>query len=100
MSESIARFYAEQRFSVAWTKSQIADDAKRVVTKGWPSTPPLVDSDAAVATFAERSAEHNPVIVLRPSKLIGLDCDTPEGFEHIARLGLPATLTAQSSRTV
>jgi Bifunctional DNA primase/polymerase, N-terminal len=70
---------------------------KRVLTTGWPTTPPLVDGDAAVATFAARLPGQNPAIVLRTSKLIGLDCDTPEGLEQITRLRLPQTLTAQSS---
>jgi hypothetical protein len=52
VSERLARWYGEQRLAIAWTASKHGDDAKRVLTKGWPTTAPLADGDAGVAAFS------------------------------------------------
>jgi Bifunctional DNA primase/polymerase, N-terminal len=48
---------------------------------------------------ANRGLARNPVIVLRPSRLIGLECDTPADFDRLERLRLPVTVTVRSSET-
>jgi hypothetical protein len=95
--DCLARFYGENRFAIAWTAGKEGENAKRVLTRGWPTTAPLVSAEDGVAEFAAREEHSNPAIVLRPSNLIGIDCDTAEGLEELQRLGLPKTLTARSS---
>src|SRR5829696_8250209 len=87
--DQIARFYGENRFEIAWTVGKDGDDAKRVLTRGWPTTAPYVSAQGAVAEFAAHEEHSNPAIVLRPSNLIGIDCDTAEGLMELDKLALP-----------
>ena len=94
----LGRFYGEQRFAIAWTNTNRADrgDPKKVTTPGWQHTRPLAGGDAGEAIFG-RGLVCNPAIVLRPSGLIGIECDGEQDLADIEALGLPPTLTERSS---
>jgi len=94
----LGRWYGEQRFAIAWTTTNRPDrgDPKKVTTKGWQHTQPLADGDHGEAMFG-RGLTCNPAIVLRPSGLIGVECDGEEDLARVEALGLPATLTERSS---
>jgi hypothetical protein len=96
--ERYGRCYGANHLAVAFTSGIAADAAKRVTTTGWHTTLPLPDGDFGAALIANRGRAHNPVIVLRPSGLIGVECDTPADLERIERLQLPATATVRSSK--
>jgi hypothetical protein len=91
------RFYGQERFAVAFTETTEGDDAKRVVTKGWDRSAPLATGDFGAGLIGNRGKQRNVAIVLRPSNLIVLECDTEEDLVRIAALNLPETLTVQSS---
>lgn len=91
------RFYGQERLAVAFTAGVEGDAAKRVLTKGWDKTAPLADGDFGAAYVAGRGATKNPVVVLRPSNLIVLECDSEEDLVRIQELGLPETITVRSS---
>jgi hypothetical protein len=95
--ERYGRAYGANRLAVAFTQSTTGDpQAKRCVTTGWQTTPPLADANHG-AGMLRRGLTRNPVIVLRPSGLIGLECDSPDDLARIERLALPATVTVRSS---
>jgi hypothetical protein len=99
--ERYGRLYGELRLAIAWTMTNVASDPddkrpKTVTTKGWQHTRPLSDGGFGAGVFA-RGLKHNPVVVLRPSGLIGIECDTEEGLARIDALGLPETVTVCSS---
>lgn len=95
--ESYGRFYGEEHFAVAFTAGTEGDAAKRITTKGWDTTKPLAGGDFAAGLIAERGLTRNVAIVLRPSNLIVLECDTEDDLMRIEKLGLPQTLTVRSS---
>ena len=95
--EEYGRFYGEEHLAVAFTASTSGDDAKRVMTKGWDKTAPLADGDWGAAYVSGKGVTKNPVVVLRPSNLIVLECDSAEDLERIQALGLPETITVRSS---
>lgn len=95
--ERYGRFYGRERFAVAFTASVTGDDAKRVTTKGWDRAAPLADGNFGAALIRGRGQNRNIAIVLRPSNLIVLECDTPPDLERIGSLDLPDTITVQSS---
>lgn len=97
----LGRWYGEQRLAVAWTitnKAAAPDDPrpKQVMTRAWQHTRPLATGDAGAAVFG-RGLTSNPALVLRPSNLVGFECDGREDLAAIEELGLPATITVQSS---
>jgi hypothetical protein len=99
-SEQLAaygRFYGGEHFAVAFTASTGGDDAKRVITAGWDKTKPLADGDFAAGLIAKRGQERNIAIVLRPSNLVVIECDSEEDLTRIENLDLPVTLTVRSS---
>lgn len=96
--QEYGRFYGEQHFAVAFTSTTEGDEAKRVTTRGWDKTAPLADGPFGSALLAGRGDKRNPAIVLRPSNLIVLECDTEEDLIRIEQLGLPVTLTVRSSK--
>lgn len=91
------RWYGQQHFAVAFTSATEGDDAKRVTQRGWDKTIPLADGDYGEALVVGRGQTKNPVIVVRPSNLIILECDTEIDLANIAQLGLPETVTVVSS---
>jgi hypothetical protein len=95
----LGRWYGEQRLSIAWTDTNRPDrgDPKKVTIRGWQHTKPLTGGDAGEATFG-RGINCNPAIVLRPSGLVGVECDGEEDLARVESLGLPPTVTEQSSR--
>lgn len=92
------RFYGEQRFAVAFTASTVGEDAKRVTTREWDKTVPLADGAYGESYVAGRGVQKNPAIVLRPSNLVVLECDTEEDLVRIESLDLPETITVRSSK--
>jgi Bifunctional DNA primase/polymerase, N-terminal len=96
--EAYGRFCGERRFAICWTKTNRADrgDPKKVTTEGWQFTRPLAGGDVGVTAFG-RAITCNPAINLRTSRLIGIESDGAEELAQIKALGLPATLTEQSS---
>lgn len=92
------RFYGAERLAIAFTASNHGEDAKRVTTKGWDKTAPLSTPEQAAAYLAGRGQTRNPVIVLRPSNLIIIECDSEEDLVAIQDLDLPKTITVQSSQ--
>ena len=91
------RWYGEERFAIAFTSSVTGDDAKRVTTAGWDKTAPLATPDFGAALLTGRGLTRNPVVVLRPSNLIVLECDTEADLASIQALKLPSTITVRSS---
>jgi hypothetical protein len=92
------RFYGEHRFAIAWTSTNRADrgNPKSVTTQGWQFTKPLANADIGASVFG-RGITRNPALVLRPSGLIGVECDGDEDLARVKALGLPPTLTERSS---
>lgn len=97
--ERMGRGYAREGLAVVWTVTNTGggDDMKEVRGAAWQTTRPLANGDWAAGTFKERGKTHNPGVTARTSNLIVFDVDTEEGLAEIARLGLPATWTVQSS---
>ena len=95
--ETYGRWYGAERLAIAFTSSTTGDDAKRVVTSGWDRTPPLSSGDFGAAFVKGRGATRNPVVVLRPSNLVVVECDTEGDLAAIQALKLPPTITVVSS---
>lgn len=95
--ERYGRWFGEQRFAVAFTSTIEGEAAKKVTTNGWDKTQPLADGDFGASFVSGRGETRNPAIVLRPSNLIVLECDTEDDLLRIEALGLPATVTVRSS---
>jgi hypothetical protein len=91
------RFYGEERFAVAFTASVDGERAKRVTTAGWDKTKPLPNGEFAAGLIGKRGLSHNVAIVLRPSNLVVIECDSEPDLVRIESLGLPQTLTVRSS---
>jgi DNA-binding transcriptional ArsR family regulator len=95
--ERYGRMYGELGLAIAFTSSTTGEGAKRC-GKSWNETSPLPDGDFGASLLKGRGERRNPAVVLRRSNLVGLECDTIEGLEQIQALGLPATVTVQSSK--
>lgn len=91
------RFYGEEHLAVTFTAGLAGEHAKRVVSKGWDKTQPLSDGDYGEAYVSGRGLTKNPAVVLRPSNLIVLECDTEGDLVRIQGLSLPSTVTVRSS---
>ena len=89
--------YGDLGLAIAFTSGIDGVAAKRCTTKGWQHTEPLADAEAGERVLARRGRRANPVVVLKQSGLIGVECDTRERLEQIESLDLPATVTVQSS---
>jgi len=96
--EAYGRFYGQERFAVTFTATIEGDDAKRVTTKQWDQTKPLATADYAAGLISQRGQTRNVAIVLRPSNLVVLECDTEDDLLRIQELNLPVTLTVRSSK--
>jgi hypothetical protein len=83
---------------VTFTAGIEGENAKRVIQKGWDKTVPLADGNYGAAYVAGRGATKNPAVVLRPSNLIVLECDSEDDLVRIQNLGLPETITVRSSQ--
>jgi hypothetical protein len=95
--ESYGRFYGDEHFAIAFTAGTEGENAKRVVTAGWDKSKPLATGDYGAGLIAERGQERNIAIVLRPSNLVVLECDSEQDLVAIRDLSLPETLTVRSS---
>jgi hypothetical protein len=94
--ERYGQDYGNLGLAVAFTRSIEGEDAKRC-TSEWDKTIPLADGPYGAGLLKNRGLTRNPAVVLRASNLIGIECDTIDGFEEIAALGLPKTVTVLSS---
>jgi hypothetical protein len=92
------RFYGEQHFAVTFTASTTGDDAKRVTLKEWDKTAPLADGGFGAGLIGQRGKSRNIAIVLRPSHLVVMECDSEEDLARLDALELPATVTVRSSQ--
>lgn len=93
-----ASFYTRHKLAIVWTDGKTDAAAKRVTRQGWPETPPLVgELNHLSGQLAERAKTRNPAVVLRPSGLVGIDCDDEPGLATFTALGLPETFAVQSS---
>lgn len=90
-------FYGDEHFAIAFTAGIAGDKAKRVTTAAWDKTPPLAGGDFGAGLLSQRGLQRNPVVVLRPSNLIVLECDSEPDLVAIQALELPITLTVRSS---
>ncbi len=95
--EQYGRFYGNEHFALAFTAGTTGLDAKRVTSKGWDQTSPVATGDFGAALLKGRGDKHNVAVVLRPSNLIVIECDSEDDLIAIEELDLPATLTVQSS---
>jgi Bifunctional DNA primase/polymerase, N-terminal len=95
--ERYGRLYGELHLAIAFTAAIEGEDAKRVIAQGWDRTPPLPDPGFGAGLLRTRGERRNPAVVLRPSRLIGIECDTPERLQELMALELPSTVTVQSS---
>ncbi len=95
--ERLGRFYGDEHLAIAFTAASQGDDAKRVTTRGWDKTRPLADGDFGASYLAGRAGAANPVVVLRPSNLIVLECDTEQDLVAVQDMLLPTTITVRSS---
>lgn len=96
------RVYGDLHLAIAWTLTNKASDAederpKKVGTTGWQHTTPLRDGDVGTTIFG-RGLTNNPAVVLRPSELLAIECDTEDGLARVAALDLPPTVTVCSSK--
>ena len=95
------RAYGELHLAVAFTAGMEGDNAKRVTSQGWDRTERLPDGAFGAALLAGRGLKRNPAVVLRPSGLIGVDIDGPEGVAHLRRIvpeGMPRTVTVETGK--
>jgi KaiC/GvpD/RAD55 family RecA-like ATPase len=97
----IGRWSGEQHLATGWTVTNRAagpDDLrpKQVTTKAWQHKRPLADGNAGETEFG-RGITQNPAVILRPSGLVGLECDSEEDLAAIEALKLPRTITVRSS---
>jgi hypothetical protein len=80
--------------------TQCIDPAKgdpKKCTESWDRTSPLPDGPFGAALLTGRGMNRNPVVVLKPSGLIGVECDGAGALEQVLALDLPDTVTVQSS---
>jgi hypothetical protein len=97
--EVCARQYALNRLAITWTAG-IEGDAARAVRTSWSHIPQLPSADGgafAAGLFAGRGLTRNPAIVARASRLVIVECDTPQGLAEVEALELPWTWTVRSS---
>jgi hypothetical protein len=100
--ERLGAFYGAQHFALVFTETNRArhpDDErpKRVTTSAWQTTQPLPHAARGVALLTSRGQHMNPAITLRTSGLVGIECDGEEDLARVRELGLPRTLTEQTS---
>jgi hypothetical protein len=95
--EQYGHFYGEEHFALAFTASTVGDDAKRVTTSRWNETLPMADGNQAQAIVAGRGQTRNVAIVVRPSRLLVIECDSEDDLLAVQALSLPQTLTVRSS---
>ena len=97
MLERLARWYGDEHLAVVFTATNEGDGAKRVTTKDWDKAKPLATADYAAGLIGQRGLTRNIAVVLRPSNLVVLECDSEPDLVRLERLELPTTITVRSS---
>jgi hypothetical protein len=95
--EDAGRWYADLGCAVSWTAGLTGDDAKTCRTRGWERTEPLPGPEFAAGLFATRGVSANPVVVLRKSGLVGVECDSLDDVARFREMCDLETLTVESS---
>jgi len=92
------RLYGELGLALTFTRTndQSKGDPKQGVA-GWPHTAPLPHPARGIALMTSQGQSRNPALVARASRLIVVETDTPERLAQFEALGLPQTVTVQSS---
>jgi hypothetical protein len=99
--EQHGRCYGELRLAITFTAGLHGEDAKRVTARGWDKTRPLAHPEQGAAILRTRGQHANPAIVLRPSRMVGVDIDGPSGIALAKRYvpeGLPRTVTVETGK--
>jgi Bifunctional DNA primase/polymerase, N-terminal len=92
------RLYGELRLAIAFTESIKQSDTKDPKrSRAWKVAEPLSSANAGAELLGKRGKRGNPVVNLRASGLVGIESDTPDDLRRIQELGLPETVTVQSS---
>jgi hypothetical protein len=97
--DSLARAYAREGFALIFTQS-----LDKRFGKGWPEARRVTSEDFAAALVVGRCHEsktknpRNVGVSLEASGVVGVEIDTAEGRDVVAKLGLPSTWTVQSGR--
>ena len=80
------RYYGDEHFAVAFTAGTHGDNAKRVTSNGWDKAKPLPGGDYAAGLIASRGRDHNIAVVLRPSNLVVIECDSEQDLFQVEEL--------------
>lgn len=97
--EQHGRAYAELKLAIAFTDG--LDGVAAKIARNWKATKPLSGPDFAAALLGGRGTKRNPVVVLGPSNLIGIDFDGGSGRSLSRELvpgGWPKTIAVRSGR--
>jgi len=94
--EAAGRKLAGWGAAVAWTMGNQGDLAKRCGSR-WDEAEPLGEPEFAAGMFRARGQHKNPVVVLRPSGLIGIETDSDDDLRAYSAMGLPETAAVRSS---
>jgi hypothetical protein len=100
--ERLGAFYGTEHLALVFTDTNRArgsedDRPKRVTTPSWQTTEPLPHAARGAALMQSRGQHRNPAINLRTSRLVGIECDGDDDLRRVEQVGLPRTLTEQTS---
>jgi hypothetical protein len=91
--EHHGRIYGELHLAIARTDGLSAEGDEFKRARFWQDTKPLATADFGASFVSNFCADRNPVLVLRPSNLIGLDADGEGGLQRLqATAKLPPTV--------
>ena len=96
--ERYGSMYGELGLALTFTRTNdpTKGDTKQGVT-GWRQAEPLPHAARGVALMTSEGQHRNPALVARASRLIVVETDTPERLAELHALGIPETVTVQSS---
>jgi hypothetical protein len=95
----LATFWRDNGLHSYWTDSKTGDGAK-VCTRKWDERAKPVNGNlgAAAGQIATRLKTRNPIIALRNSGLVGIDCDSEEDIAAFKTFGAPPTYSVRTSK--
>lgn len=99
--EQHGRVYGQMKLTIGFTIGigLGADGTEFKKSTSWMNEGPLATADQGAAYVAGRGMQRNPVLVLGPSNLIGVDIDGEEGRARLRDLvpqGLPPTVCVRT----